>query len=68
MVSKMKRKDGIERIMKGMKYFTYKQATKFHDDVMKNLWFNERYWFKTKLEKRCLMQALVKDGKVKKAL
>ena len=28
------RKDGIERIMKGMKV-SYKQATKFHDDVMK---------------------------------
>ena len=28
------RKDGIMRIMKGMKV-SYKQATKFHDDVMK---------------------------------
>tara|TARA_A100001011_G_scaffold383922_1_gene455823 strand:- start:1332 stop:4742 length:3411 start_codon:yes stop_codon:yes gene_type:complete len=32
------RKDGIERIMKGMKV-TYKQATKFHDDVMKSYGF-----------------------------
>ena len=32
------RKDGIMRIMKGMKV-SYKQATKFHDDVMKSYGF-----------------------------
>ena len=32
------REDGVKRIMKGMKV-TYKQATKFHDDVMKSYGF-----------------------------
>ena len=40
------RKDGIERIMKGMKV-TYKQATKFHDDVMKSYGFKPESLDKT---------------------
>ena len=40
------RKDGIERIMKRMKV-TYKQATKFHDDVMKSYGFKPESLDKT---------------------
>ena len=44
------RKDGIERIMKGMKV-TYKQATKFHDDVMKSYGFKpESYTIEEKYD------------------
>ena len=44
------RKDGIERIMKGMKV-SYKQATKFHDDVMKSYGFKpESYTIEEKYD------------------
>ena len=57
------RKDGIERIMKGMKV-TYKQATKFHDDVMKSYGFKPESFEIAEAIPKSTMYALVKDGKV----
>ena len=57
------RKDGIERIMKGMKV-TYKQATKFHDDVMKSYGFKPESYELGEAIPKSTMYALVKDGKV----
>ena len=57
------RKDGIERIMKGMKV-SYKQATKFHDDVMKSYGFKPESYELGEAIPKSTMYALVKDGKV----
>jgi len=57
------RKDGIERIMKGMKV-SYKQATKFHDDVMKSYGFKPESYELDEMIPKSTMYALVKDGKV----
>ena len=57
------RKDGIERIMKGMKV-TYKQATKFHDDVMKSYGFKPESYELDEMIPKSTQYALVKDGKV----
>ena len=56
------RKDGIERIMKGMKV-SYKQATKFHDDVMKSYGFKQESYELGEAMPKSTMY-VVKDGKV----
>ena len=57
------RKDGIERIMKGMNVDKAK-ATKFHDDVMKSYGFKPESYEIAEAIPKSTMYALVKDGKV----
>ena len=57
------REDGIKRIMKGMKV-SYKQAIRFHDDVMKSHGFKSESYELGEAIPKSTMYALVKDGKV----